>query len=249
MSQPKLSILIPSLRRRELFLDRLTRCLLPQLAGHDCIEVLTEIDNGEMSLGSKRNLLLRKATGEYVAFIDDDDLVADDYITKMLAALDTAPDVIGFTMLVTNDGAWPEYGFVSVALRSWFQIPDPITKGRFAYYSCPNHLTPVKRDLALSICYSDKLIMCEDLEYSIRLLQHLTREFFIESPIYYFLRRRDARAPERDLFSEGNNLEALHKELQRVSKNELRYRMQCGIASPQNREEHTAGVFETSQSD
>ena len=50
------------------------------------IELLYLMDNRRMSVGAKRNLLLGAARGEYLSFIDDDDMVADDYVKRIYGA-------------------------------------------------------------------------------------------------------------------------------------------------------------------
>jgi len=42
-----------------------------------------------MTIGAKRNQLLHRAKGDYVAFVDDDDLVSSDYVNKVLSAVST----------------------------------------------------------------------------------------------------------------------------------------------------------------
>jgi len=72
-----LSLLICSLKDRQGYLERLMQILDPQLSGiEDKVEVIVELDNGERSIGAKRNALLDKAKGEYLAFIDDDDIIS-----------------------------------------------------------------------------------------------------------------------------------------------------------------------------
>ena len=44
------------------------------------VEVLTELDDGTRSIGEKRNALVESAGGEYVCFVDDDDMVSSDYV-------------------------------------------------------------------------------------------------------------------------------------------------------------------------
>ncbi|MHC4094398.1 MAG: glycosyltransferase, partial [Planctomycetota bacterium] len=51
------------------------------------IELLTLMDNRRRSVGDKRNALLDLAVGEYVSFIDDDDLVAPIYVDKVYRAI------------------------------------------------------------------------------------------------------------------------------------------------------------------
>lgn len=68
-----LSILICSLHSRSHLLAELKAILQPQLTGD--VELLIEIDNKEISTGAKRNILLNRAQGKYIVFIDDDDMV------------------------------------------------------------------------------------------------------------------------------------------------------------------------------
>jgi glycosyltransferase involved in cell wall biosynthesis len=51
------------------------------------IEFLYLMDNRRRTVGAKRNALLDMAVGEYVSFIDDDDLVAPIYIDKLYRAI------------------------------------------------------------------------------------------------------------------------------------------------------------------
>ena len=89
----KLSILICHVPERAEKLERLMDVLRPQL--NDGVEVLIETDAREMTIGAKRNLLLEKAKGQYVCFVDDDDLVPPYYVAKILEAISKHPDCIG----------------------------------------------------------------------------------------------------------------------------------------------------------
>ena len=57
------------------------------LRDRSIIEIITEEDNGENSVGKKRNNVLDRAAGEYVCFIDDDDMVTDIYVSEIVNAL------------------------------------------------------------------------------------------------------------------------------------------------------------------
>jgi glycosyltransferase involved in cell wall biosynthesis len=75
-----LSILIPTLESRKEEFHRLYEKLSNQIIGNslaDEVEILYLLDNREYSLGFKRNRLIEKAIGRFVAFIDDDDDVSD----------------------------------------------------------------------------------------------------------------------------------------------------------------------------
>lgn len=91
---PKLSILIPSLHARRVELAALLGELSRQIGDSEVssepaspVEVLVSIDGGATSVGDKRNRLLHAATGDYIAFVDDDDLVAEKYVERLLAAI------------------------------------------------------------------------------------------------------------------------------------------------------------------
>ena len=74
----ELTIMIASLKAREDLLNR----LLARLGSNPSVEILVEIDNGEMSIGNKRQLLLDKSQGKYVCYVDDDDMVVQNFCEK-----------------------------------------------------------------------------------------------------------------------------------------------------------------------
>ena len=101
----KLSILVCALEKREEFHKTLMPVLGTQKAAFkDEVEILVEIDNGEKSIGTKRNLLLERAKGDYIVFIDDDDMISDTYVSRILECIDKSqPDVIGIHLIMTTD--------------------------------------------------------------------------------------------------------------------------------------------------
>lgn len=93
-----LSILVPCLKERE---PQPVLAALRQQADGKSVEILTLTDNRELSVGAKRNRLLDLATGTHLAFVDDDDEVAPDYIDSILAGLADRPttDILCFYQL------------------------------------------------------------------------------------------------------------------------------------------------------
>lgn len=182
------SILICTLPERKEFLERLLNILNPQIEEFkDFVEIIIEEDNGEKSIGEKRNNLLRKATGEYVAFIDDDDIVSCDYVEKILTALESKPDCVGLHLLHFNDGNLGGFTYHSLKYRTWFENQDTST-GLMRYYRNPNHINPIKREYALLTKFPE-ISMGEDKDYSHNILKHLKKEKYIIEPIYYYLYR------------------------------------------------------------
>lgn len=184
---PKLSILICTMYNREGYFNRLLTKLREQES--DEIEIHYEIDNGEISIGEKRNKLLKKSRGDYVAFVDDDDMVSDDYVEKIINSINKSqPDVIGIHLLMTVDGQHEERTYHSLKYDHWYDEPDPDRPGKIRYFRNPNHINPVKRELALKVMFPTKDVG-EDRDYSKDLLQYLKTEEYIEEPIYYYLYR------------------------------------------------------------
>ncbi len=172
----KLSILICSLAGREPFLDRLSACIQPQLTSD--VEVLINSDDRQATIGAKRNELLLRATGDYVAFVDDDDLVAPDYVARILEGLKQTPDCIGLEGTITFNGRKPRRFIHSIKYDQWFEK-------RNVYYRNPNHLNPIKREHALSVMFPE-INHQEDFEFSRGLLPYLKSEVYLTGPIYFY---------------------------------------------------------------
>jgi glycosyltransferase involved in cell wall biosynthesis len=70
------------------------------------IEILCLVDNKAMTIGEKRNKMLGCARGKYLAFLDDDDMVSEDYCSSIVEAIRNCPeaDVIPFNQHCTVNG-------------------------------------------------------------------------------------------------------------------------------------------------
>ena len=174
----KFSILICSLEERHKQLMSLLLELYKQRTNE--IEVLTNIDNRQKTTGTKRNELLLQAKGDYIAFVDDDDKVAENYVSRILGAVKTNPDCVGMEGLITFASKGIVQKFIhSIKYDKWFEKNG-------IYYRCPNHLSPVKRELALKVMFPD-ITVGEDYKYSEKLFSHLKTEVYLQEPIYFYL--------------------------------------------------------------
>jgi hypothetical protein len=178
----KLSILICSLHARKKYLERLSNILKPQKTNE--VEILCSIDNGESSIGSKRQKLINSAVGEYVAFIDDDDLVSDDYVKLILEGIKDKPDVIGIHLIMNTDGKLSGKTYHSLKYDHWFDKDGDDPSWRY-YYRNPNHLNPIRRELAVKSKYPN-ISNGEDRVFSMNVLPFLKTEYYIDTPIYFY---------------------------------------------------------------
>ena len=142
-----LSILICTLPNRIGYLSQLLQALAPQYVSTNEVEVITESDNGSMTTGHKRNLLLKRSTGKYVVFIDDDDMVSSTYVKDILTAAESNPDAIVFNGIMTTNGK---------DKRKWYISKDYGYEAKDgAYYRYPNHIVPIRREIAMAFPFMD----------------------------------------------------------------------------------------------
>jgi glycosyltransferase involved in cell wall biosynthesis len=172
-----LSILICSLtERRNSFLDRLLNKLEHQIHNKN-VEVLIISDNSKRSIGKKRNDALKISNGRYVCFIDDDDLVSDDFVESILDEIfNWSPDVIVFDALITFDGQNPK--LVKYGREFDHEERDD------AYYRKPNHLM-VHRKSNITEFFED-VKTGEDDEWASRMLDRIVTQSRINKILYYY---------------------------------------------------------------
>lgn len=172
----KLSILTVTLESRRPVFENLARVLRAQ--SNSYVEMLANCDNGERSIGQKRNELLEAAKGDYVVFVDDDDMVFPYYTFGILKAIESNPDCCGIEGIITQKDIGPKKFIHSIQYEDWFERDN-------VYYRCPNHLNPIKREIALDVRFPDKSWQ-EDKDFSERLKGKLKTETYIKGPIYYY---------------------------------------------------------------
>jgi len=170
-----LSILICHLPHRIHELERLMDCLQPSRFS-ESVEMC--IDDGEGSIGEKRNRLIDKAKGEYIAFIDDDDTVSDNYLELCIESLKVKPDCVGITGTIMYQGTERVFKH-SIQYACWY------TGSNGTFYRTPNHLNPIKKVYALKARFPE-IMSGEDITYSKRIRPMLKKEVMIKDPIYFY---------------------------------------------------------------
>ena len=140
----KLSILIPTVRGREAMLAQLLEVLKPQLTPET--ELAVCCDDGEMTIGAKRNKMIEEATGEFVVFIDDDDIVTDDYVQQLMIGLKRKSiDVVCVNAVHTIDGDRAKL-VVDIPYSRWEETET-------AYMRGVQFRDAVRRELAAAVPY------------------------------------------------------------------------------------------------
>lgn len=186
----KLSIIIPAYNA-EPYIDKLIERLEPQISkdievivvddgskkpykGPKWVKVIRQ-ENGGAS--AARNTGLDKAKGDYIAFIDADDLVTEDYIQQVMAKIDEGFDYIWLSWQTTGNG-WKAKVILNTPSDKF--PPDNLCVWNRIY----------RRDMIGDIRFNTKKKVAEDAEF-LRLVEsdeakQSRRRGFISKPIYLY---------------------------------------------------------------
>lgn len=146
----------------------------------DEVEVLFEEDNKQISVGAKRQKLLRRAKGDYIVFFDSDDWPSMFYVDDILKALLFEPDCVGFEINMTTNGVKPQVCCHSLRYPVWKENVDG-----YDYVRNVTHFNPVRRKLALKVGFPD-LRYGEDKWYSDRVTKLCKHEVFIAKRMFHY---------------------------------------------------------------
>lgn len=212
-----LSILMPTLESRRGQCDRLQGELerqIAQVSGEQAVEILTLRDDGSGAVGAKRNQLISEANGRFVVFVDDDDWVSQNYVAKILEAIQQQEqaDCISFAGEITFRGKYPRKMIHSVRFKEWHYSGGE-------YLRPPCHITPVRRDIAARYPFAE-VDFAEDMDWTLRMSRDaaLASEAVIDDVLYFYRCRRsyyfqwllDRTQPLRHMlglrFADGNKL-------------------------------------------
>jgi glycosyltransferase involved in cell wall biosynthesis len=182
-----ISILIPTLKKRDTLFQAVYAEVKRQIK--ECpeikVEVLYEVDNGELTLGAKRNLLISRCTGKYHCFVDDDDIIAPYYLRTFVPMITSGIDYdcAAFLGAHYKHGKFIKLFYHSLDFHEWFERPE-------AYYRTISPMNMIRTSIVRQIQYAD-IRNTEDHEFSVRLYASglLKTEFKIDKskPLYHYV--------------------------------------------------------------
>ena len=147
----------------------------------DEVELILCFDNRHLSLGAKRNLVLGRAKGEFITFIDDDDDISDDYVSTLLNEIKTRKgnfDVLTFRTAHYKDGMFNKFVKYSTTIGN---------RERDDYYvRWANAICCWRLETARSIGYSD-ITFGEDSDFGHRANKKRVKEVSINNVLYHHL--------------------------------------------------------------
>lgn len=184
---PKLSILIPALVSRmssyKFLINEIERQAIEANKYNGEIESIYKIDSGEMSIGEKRNFLLEKAKGEYVCFIDDDDIISSTYIKDLFTAIEQNKDCCSLMGVITTDNQDPQIFEHSIK----YPIYCTNDTGAIKFERYPNHLNAIKSSIAKQFKFPE-INHGEDTDWATQIKESglIKTEAYIPNIIYHY---------------------------------------------------------------
>jgi len=190
----KFSILILSIPSRLHFLVPLMQKLEGQIGDRQDVEIISIMDNKSFGISEKRNELLKLARGSHLAWIDDDDDVADNYVDRLTETIEKNPnvDVISFNQICYLE---------KMEAKVFAKMGNPHEDVVFDYASMrykdtlrpPYHWCVWKTSLAQSEDFrSDVMItgsdMGEDIDWLTRLYPKVKSSVYLDKDVLHIYR-------------------------------------------------------------
>lgn len=194
--QPLLSVLICTVPTRMLELVKIVSKLVKQAdranfsMGFKAVEIIYLGDNFCFTTGQKRNILKYIGRGFYKLFVDDDDDVADIYLSELIKATKTKRHVINFVVNIILNGQPAKPVYYSLRNKKDINLKDK-------YLRLPNHLMAWRHDIIDKIDFPDQ-IMFEDAEFAKSIKRVASSEHIIHKILYtYYANTRKSEAIRR----------------------------------------------------
>ena len=166
MSNILLTVGIPTLiERKNIFIPRLEKYFnILKLQGlENEVEIITHEDNRELAIGEKRNILLDKAKGKMISFVDDDDDLSGDYFQLIVQKIkqNNNLDAIEIFCFIFHQGNSKFNSYVFKGLTKNFKnkLPNNFIFTPSVHYthkllnSKISQLNPIRTDLARRVKY------------------------------------------------------------------------------------------------
>lgn len=174
------TILIATLAQRGDRFKRLLDVLLPQLEPYDGVVTVSALWNvGDRKLGEIRHALVRDASSDYVCFIDDDDVVPNYYVERVMGQIDGKPgiDYVGWRMQCYVDGRPLRPTYHSIRYQRWHH-------DRRGYYRHVSHLNPIRAELARRGDF--RRSWPEDYSWAEQVYPHVRTEGYVDDVMYHY---------------------------------------------------------------
>ncbi len=177
------SILIATICERQDKFKQLAQDLLNQINNlnlNQQVELVFYPDNRQVTVGYKRNQLLKCAQGEYISFIDDDDLIHHNYVGLIYPQLLTNPDCVKLIGIMTQPGHSSILRIHSIQYQEYLDTANALLRP-------PTHLNPMRKSIASQFKFLE-VNFGEDKFWTMQIAQSklLKQEADICEPYYFY---------------------------------------------------------------
>lgn len=152
-----------------------------------CIYIEKEKNSG---LAATRNTGIKKSTGDYLAFVDSDDWVSEDYVEKLLNAIQKS----GADIAVCDYATVNKSGQISIANSLYPLNNESNHKEKVAYIR--NHsvtkMINKKSFKEIDLLFPEEIKRAEDMATIIPLLTKAKKIELVNEPLYYYFQRENS---------------------------------------------------------
>jgi glycosyltransferase involved in cell wall biosynthesis len=153
----------------------------------DRMEVIVFEDDKKHSIGYKRNALKDRAAGKYLAYIDSDDRIGDNYFKHAFTGIAQGVDACGLTGIITEDGQNPKK-FVHSMRYDKYEEKDGV------YLRYNNHLNVIQSDIAKQFKFPE-INHGEDTDWATQIKKSglIKTEYWDENEVIYHYQYRSKK--------------------------------------------------------
>jgi glycosyltransferase involved in cell wall biosynthesis len=183
-----LTIAIPTVVNRKEQFDLLRLHIknqINELGFQKEVELISECDDKQISIGAKRQLLIEKAQGDYLVMIDDDDWIPYNFVLKVVEALKTNPDCVGYLEKCIYHNRI-ERSCISNRFANWGS-----NIFGFNHVRTPFFKVPIKTELVKKIGCVD-MRFGEDHDFAKRIKPLIKTEVFINEFLYEYRYKQES---------------------------------------------------------
>ncbi len=204
----KVSIIVPiynTFRYLEECLDSLVKQTYPNIeiilvndgSTDDSVKVIQEyqkkynnivaININNHGQGHARNLGLKKATGEYITFVDSDDYISLDMISKMVNNLQDSDVVVCDMYEVINQQNiyyHNHFNFKNDQINFMLSNPGPVAK-------------LYRKDILKDVLFMED-VYYEDLAFTVKLSLNVKKVRYLEEALYYYNIHQDSTMRKKE---------------------------------------------------
>lgn len=184
LKKKRYTILILTCEVRKHLLYRLCNNLVKQIKNNKYTDVSIMINKDKTkNIGMKRNTLINYTNSDYCAFIDDDDMVSDDYVKTIMTSLSDDIDILGFNLLYNNNGKL-QHITMHTYDNDVFKNKQKLNKN--IKINAPNHLNPKKTSIHKNNLFKE-INWQEDSNFQSEIKKLNLKEKYIDKDMYIYL--------------------------------------------------------------